>query len=181
MRTRQRWERGFSLVELVVVIVVIGILAAVMLRAYADYAERAERAAMERVVSAIRAALHMRVAGLLVRGADEAIVQLADQNPMDWLTDRPHHYAGSFAGTAPPEFVSAPSWYFDSQARELVYRPLRTRHLLTPVNPYHDIRFRIWVDQGELPGGEMLAEPLRGVRRMEFGPVEPYQWTINSH
>lgn len=181
MAFSDRRLRGFTLVELVVVSVVIGVLAAVMLRMYVDYAEQAEQTGMEQVASGIRAALHLRVAGLLASNAsDDAIPALAKQNPMDWLAEQPHLYVGAYDGIAPLEFAPPPSWYYDQRAQELVYRALRVRHLEAPINPYNDIRFKVWVEQGALPGGEMLAEPLRGVRRMEFAPAEGYRWTTTS-
>lgn len=175
-----RRERGFTLIELVTVVVVIGILAGVMFRIYIDYAEQAERTAMEQVASGVRAALHLRVAGLLVRGHEESISSLAKENPMSWLAEKPHHYVGAFHGVAPIELAAPPCWYYDSRAQELVYRALRTRHLEAPANAHNDIRFKVWVDQGALPGGDMLAEPLRGIRRLEFAPVEDYQWITTS-
>lgn len=180
MRIPLRRMRGFSLVELVVVVVLLGILSAVMFRMYVDYTEQAEQTAMEQVASGMRAALHLRVAGLLARGADDAIGHLAGQNPMDWLADKPHLYAGVFHGVPPVELAPAPCWYYDSHAREIVYRPLRTTHLEVPAHPPHDIRFKVWVEQGTLPGGEMLAEPLRGIRKLELAPVEAYRWITQS-
>lgn len=172
--------RGFSLVELVVVVVLIGVLGAVMFRMYVDYAEQAEQTAMEQVASGMRAALHLRVAGLLARGADDVVPHLVQQNPMDWLAEKPHLYAGAFHGAAPSELAPAPCWYYDSRAQEIVYRPLRTAHLEAPAGAPQDIRFKIWVEQGVLPGGEMLAEPLRGIRRLELAPTEPYRWITSS-
>jgi prepilin-type N-terminal cleavage/methylation domain-containing protein len=173
-----RSVRGFSLVELVVVVVVIAILATVLLRYLTEYTEFAEKTAMEQVVSGVRASLHLRVAGMLVRDAEAEIPKLATQNPMEWLSDKPHLYVGEFAGVAPLEVVPPRSWYYDKRALELVYRAHRVRFLEAPRNPEHDIRFKIWIEQGALPGGEMLAEPLRGIRRAEFAPVEPYRWFV---
>lgn len=168
--------RGFTLIELSAAMVVVAILAAVLFRMLTDYAENAEKIAMEQVASSVRAGLHMRIAGLIAVGSDGAIPALAKQNPMDWLSDKPHIYVGAIYGVAPPELAPPRSWYYDTKAHELVYRAARTRHLDAPSNPQHDIRFRVLVEQGKLPGGELLIEPLRGVRRAELVPVEPVIW-----
>src|ERR1043165_3593287 len=158
-----RPARGFSLVELVVVVVVIAVLAAVLLEYLTEYAEQAEKASMEQVVTAGRAGLHLRGAGMLVRNAH---------------ADKPHIYAGEFAGTAPLELASPRSWYYDTAAKQLVYRVARARHLESPRNPQNEIRFKVWLEQGVLPGGEMLAHPLRGIRRAEFAATDPYRWPL---
>ena len=180
MLVSSRRLRGFSLVELVAVVVVIGVLAAVLFKMSIDYAEQAEKIAMEQVASGVRAALHLRVAGLIATNADDAIPTLAKQNPMDWLADKPHLYVGDFYGDAPLELAPPRSWYYDRRVHELVYRVLRTTHLEAPNNPHNDIRFKVWAEQGALPGGEMLNKALRGIRRLEFAPIEPYRWSINS-
>lgn len=173
-----RPPQGFSLIELVAAILVIGVLATVFFRMATDYAEEAEKTAMEQVASGVRAALHMRVAGLIAANADDAIPALITQNPMDWLADKPHLYVGVFHGAAPLELAPQRSWYYDQRVHQLVYRPMRTRHLSSAGNPHNDIRFKVWVEQGALPGGEMLSATLRGIRRLEFAPAEPYQWSI---
>jgi prepilin-type N-terminal cleavage/methylation domain-containing protein len=174
----RRRASGFSLFELVVVVTLIAILAAVLLQYLVEYTERAEKAAMEQVIGALRAGLHMRVAGLIARGADNEIKALAEQNPMDWLSDKPHTYVGTRYGAAAPELVAPGSWYYDLRDKHLVYRVLRARHLEAPDNAEHDIRFKVWIDEGTLPSGEYLAEPLRGIRRAELAPVETYRWFI---
>src|ERR1051326_3508882 len=170
-----RPARGFSLVELVVVVVVIAVLAAVLLEYLTEYAEQAEKASMEQVVTAVRAGLHLRVAGMLVRNADAEIPRLAAQNPMNWLSDKPHIYAGEFAGVAPLDLAAPRSWYYDTAAKQLGYRWARPRHLEPRRNAQHKSRFKVGLEQGAGRGGELHAEPLRGIRRAEFAAVEPYR------
>lgn len=174
-------SRGFTLVELSATLVVVAILAAVLFRMLTDYAESAEKTAMEQVASSVRAGLHLRVAGMIALGTDSAVPKLANQNPMDWLSDKPHIYVGAIYGVAPPELAPPRSWYFDSKANELVYRVARTRSLESPRNPHNEIRFKVTVEQGRLPGTERLGRPLRGLSKVEFGPVEPYRWTPSSY
>jgi prepilin-type N-terminal cleavage/methylation domain-containing protein len=174
---RSARSRGFTLIELSATLVVVAILAAVLFRMLTDYAEGAEKAAMEQVASSVRAGLHLRVAGMIALGGEEAIPKLADQNPMEWLSDKPHIYVGEIYGVAPPELAPPRSWYFDSKAKELVYRASRTRHLDAPRNPHDEIRFKVTIEQGRLAGTERLGTALRGIRRTELRPVEPYRWT----
>jgi prepilin-type N-terminal cleavage/methylation domain-containing protein len=174
----RRRGRGFTLFELVVVVAVIAILAAVLLRYLIEYTERAEKAAMEQVAGTLSAALHLRIAGLLASGADQDIAKLAEQNPMDWLSDKPGTYVGPQYGVAAIELAPRGSWYYDTKAKQLVYRPLRVRHLESPREGERDIRYKVWIEQGVLPGGEHLAAPLRGIRRAEFAPVTPYRWFV---
>ena len=178
-RLRNR-SKGFTLVELVAVVVVIAVMAAVMLKTFVDYAEAAEKAAMEQVVSAVRAGLHLRAVGLIAVNAGGSIGTLAKQNPMNWLADKPHFYVGDIHGVAPVELAPPRSWYYDTRAHELVYRPSRTRHLEFPRNAHNEIRFKVTAEQGILSGSELLAEPLRGIRRLELVPVEPYLWDISA-
>ena len=176
----RRRSRGFTLVELSATLVVVAILAAVLFRMLTDYAEGAEKTAMEQVASAVRASLHLRVAGMIATGSDAGIPQLAAQNPMDWLSDKPHIYVGAIYGVAPPELAPPRSWYFDTKANELVYRVSRTRHLDAPRNTHNEIRYKVIVEQGRLPGTEGLRTPLRGMQRVELTPVEPYRWTASA-
>lgn len=170
--------RGFSLIELAAALIVIGVFAGVLLRYAIDYAEQAEKLSMEAVASNVRAALHLRVAAFIVRNAEGNIAALAEQNPMDWLADRPHTYAGAFDGAAPPEAAPPRSWYYDRSAHELVYRAERTRHLHAPDNPEHDIRFRVRVEQGLLDPDAPPEAALHGVRMMQFEPITPYDWQV---
>lgn len=162
------------LVELALAVSVIALLAAALLREMLWYAERAEKAAVEQVAGAISAALHFRIAELLVKNREAEIAALAEDNPMNWLERRPSTYAGAFDET-PSDAQAAPgAWYFDTRTRQLVYRAVRTRYLDDPGDGV--LRFKVWLDRERLPGGESLAEPIRTFRRAEFAPVTPYRW-----
>src|SRR5690348_16239293 len=105
--------RGFSLVELIVVMLVVSIIAAILLDRVRFYQERAEKAAMEATAAAIRAGLHLRMAGYLVAGRGEQdLAGLASANPMDWMAKKPVTYAGAFDRIGAEE-VPEGSWYFD--------------------------------------------------------------------
>jgi type II secretory pathway pseudopilin PulG len=161
-------------VELLIVASVIALIAAAFLHQMLWYAEQAEKAAVEQVRSAVNAGLQFRVAELLVKGREAEIRALADANPMDWLERKPSSYVGAVDATPGDDVAPPGSWYFDRVTRHLVYRVVRTRHLESPADGI--LRFRVFMNDGELPGGEMLAEPLRGVRRAEFAATTPYRW-----
>jgi hypothetical protein len=99
---------------------------------------------------------------------------------MDWLSDKPHLYAGAFYGVAPLELAPPRSWYFDTQARELVYRVARTSNLDAPKNPLNDIRFRVIVEDDVLPASASQKAKLRGLKRVEFEPIEEIRWNVSA-
>ena len=71
-----------TLIELVVVVCIIGVLGAVLLDRLRFYQEAAEKAAMEYNVGALKSALQLRVAAMLVRGEERNIESLANANPI---------------------------------------------------------------------------------------------------
>jgi prepilin-type N-terminal cleavage/methylation domain-containing protein len=162
---------GFTLLELTVVVVVVAVLIAVALDRLLRYAELAERAAMEQSISAMKSALGLRFAALYLRGRVGAIQALPEENPMDWLAERPPGYLGELWGPA-LETLERPSWYFDRARRELVYAPLRTRYLVPSRANDPRIRYRVIVDFAPGPDFGGAAE----LRRLGMEPTEPYNW-----
>jgi len=164
-------SRGFSLLELVIVVVVVVFLIAVALDKLLWYAERAERAAMEQSVSAMKSALGLRFASLYLRGQVKTIQALSEENPMDWLAERPPGYLGELWQPALAT-LERPSWYFDRARKQLVYVPLRTRYLVTGKDNDPRISYRVIVDFGPGRDSGAAAE----LRRLGIEPSEPYNW-----
>ena len=133
-------QPGASRFELLVCVALIGVFMAVFLERALYYQEYAEKMAMDMTVENMRTGLRYRVADLMLANRMSQISTLADENPMDWLADKPDNYFGERASATAPH--SDGMWYFDRQKRELVYTVNNRRHFLPSVNRDFTVRFR---------------------------------------
>jgi general secretion pathway protein G len=169
-RARRRCSPGFTLIELIIVICIVALCAGLLLERLRFYQEAAEKAAMEYNVGAVKSALQLRVAALLVRGEERKIESLASANPIDWLMEPPPGYRGEFR--APQPVVPRGSWYFDATRNELVYVPNLDAHLERLADGSKRLRFRVRLDfEPSEPGSER-----RLIAAMRVEPVTPYTW-----
>ena len=113
-------QRGFSLLELTVAVTVIVLLMTALLTRLWFYQREVERLAAEQVVQALRSALQLQLASMMARGRMNEVAGLAEQNPMDWLAQKPANYLGAFYQALPGE-LDAGNWYFDKKEHKLVY------------------------------------------------------------
>ncbi len=111
---------GYSLMEFGVAVAVLGVIITVLLQRITAYQDGAELAARDQVLGSLRSALHLRVAGLVAQGRAGEIAQLANQNPMDHLAEKPRNYLGEYYAPEAAELAPG-SWYFDRTTRVLVY------------------------------------------------------------
>jgi MSHA pilin protein MshA len=80
----KRYQRGFTLIELIVVIVILGILAATALPRFVNLQGDARAANMKGVASAMEGAKNLTQAKYLAVGSTTATtITLADGNPVD--------------------------------------------------------------------------------------------------
>ncbi len=166
---RRRVQRGFTLFELAVSLLVISVLAAVLLGRLYRYQEMAEKASMEATVRLVKTGLQIRLAELIItnRQAQAPLLELED--PLRWLDKKPDNYGGAYRRPARPG-----TWYFDEQARQLVY-VVNTADRLeidTGRDP-RELRFRarLVTDRVQAPGG-----PVEGIAGITVTPVRPYRW-----
>ena len=167
---RRRASPGLTLIELIIVVCIIGVSAALLFNRLRFYQEAAEKAAMEYTVGALKSALQLRVAAMLMRGEEQNIEMLARANPTDWLMEPPRGYRGVFR--APQPVVPRGSWYFDATSSELVYVPNLDDHLERLADGSKRPRFRV----------RLSFEPAKansGPRRVagvHVEPALPYAW-----
>ncbi len=133
---------GFTLIELVIVIVVVSTLAAVALDRLLVYQELAEKAAMEFQASALKSAVRMQVAELMVNGHMREVSTLAGVNPMLLLEEFPQNYVAD-----PPHDPNAKRggfWFYDGQTKEIVYQLKAGRHFFAEgPDATKQVRYRV--------------------------------------
>ncbi len=134
------YQRGVSFLEFAVCMALMGIFVSVLLERAFYYQEYAEKTAMESTAENIRTGLRFKVADLILANRVSEIPTLADENPLNWLVDRPPNYLG--------ELESAPAdepkgqWYFDKWNRELVYTVNNRRHFSPSIYREFSVRYR---------------------------------------
>jgi prepilin-type N-terminal cleavage/methylation domain-containing protein len=113
-------SRGFTLFELAVCLVIMAILTAVLVNRVSMARQEADIAAARQLVGILRAALQIKVSGLVLTDRSEQMVKFREDNPMDWLKEKPKNYLGEYYS---PETSTLPKgyWYFDRKDKLLVY------------------------------------------------------------
>jgi general secretion pathway protein G len=101
-------------------VVIVGILTTVLLDRIRHYQGEAEAAAVRMTVANVRTALGIKVAqGKLPSGTIDLTI-LAEQNPFDWLKDKPPNYAGEYFSPSDAD-IGAGNWCFDRSDKSVIY------------------------------------------------------------
>jgi prepilin-type N-terminal cleavage/methylation domain-containing protein len=176
---KKHTRRGFTLIELAVVVSIVALLAGILLSRGLYYQEQAEKVAIEQTLGTLRSALHLQVAGLLLNGKADEIAHLPDQNPMDWLAEKPKNYVGEYY-TPKPGMVAPGNWYFDLQNKNLVYLVNNREHLHTAVGEGNQIRFRAKLvtalNDASAPQKDAGKPTENLVEGVVLEPVISYKW-----
>jgi prepilin-type N-terminal cleavage/methylation domain-containing protein len=113
-------SRGFTMFEFAVSAVIFAILMAILVNRLGVYQEEADRAKAEQLVGTMRAALQFKVGELIVTSRQASAVKFLDENPIDWLMEKPDNYLGEYYAP-PPGTLPKGNWYFDRTSKTLVY------------------------------------------------------------
>ena len=131
---------GATFVEFTVCLALMGIFLGVLLERALYYQEYAEKTAMESTAENIRTGLRYKVADLILANRVSEISTLADENPMNWLGEKPPNYLGE-TDIAPGDEATG-KWYFDKRNRELVYAVNNRRHFSPSIYREFSVRYR---------------------------------------
>lgn len=162
-------QQGFSLLELAVVVVALSVLLGVLLERLAFYQEMAERARFESTLQAYKTGLQIRLAELIIGRREGEARRLEDENPTQWLSEKPTDYGGTYPARPEPG-----AWYFDVATRELVYVANAARRLdAESRDGQKQLRFRVKVIYQEVAAG---SSRIRGVAGIVLQPSASYRW-----
>ena len=117
---QRRSQRGASLFEFAVMVAILAILLTVLLQRISYYQGEAERVAVMQVVSNVRVSLQSMLAQRNLPGRSVNLLALAEQNPLDWLHDKPANYSGAMFSPSDKD-IGAGRWCFDRRDKTLVY------------------------------------------------------------
>ena len=156
-----RRQTGYVLLRLGLAAIILAILAVILLERLHYYQEAAEKLQMETVLRSLDTALKLRMAELAIANKAYRWGELAGENPLDWLQQKPADYCGAFDGEAD---VPRGCWSYDRRRRELLYRANLGSHLWTERGDGM-LRFRL-----------QAAAGADGTTTVQIRPAEPYRW-----
>jgi general secretion pathway protein G len=133
-------QRGATLLEFAVAAMVLGVLIGILLNRIQFYQGEAERAAVANTVASLRTALEFKVteARWVDRSANFRV--FAEQNPFDWLKNKPANYAGELYNPT-DEDIGKGNWCFDRSTKTLVYL-LNNRNSVDDARSQH-LKFKV--------------------------------------
>lgn len=113
-------QRGASLLEFALLVVIVGILTTVLLHRISLYQGEAELAAMRATVANLRTSLEIKVVHGKLPGGMVDLTILTEQNPFDWLKDKPVNYVGEYFSPSDAD-IGAGNWCFDRTDKSVIY------------------------------------------------------------
>ena len=168
-------QHGFSLLELVLVIAIISLLFTVAVDKLLILKVEAERTAMEQILGSLRSAMGIQVAAHISRNTIEELVESANSNPMDWLSEKPENYIGTLDEPDPAD-VEIRTWYFDSYNKHLVYRVSSGDYFQNALKGVKRARFRVDLDYTDVNEDGKFNQDIDKIHGLTLKSIEPYQW-----
>lgn len=169
-------HRGFSLLELVIVIVIISVLLVMAISRLLALQVDAERVTMETVAGTLRSAIGIKVAETIVNMKVADLQDRVGSNPMDLLAETPHNYLGERDGVDPATLEDG-NWYFDRQAKVLVYL-VRNKGFFSGGLPNPPrARFALRLVYSDKNGNGVFDPGVDAIEGLRLSPVETYSWS----
>jgi hypothetical protein len=152
-------QRGLSRFELAVAAALFAALVGIAASRLNWYQQQAESVAAEQLIATLRVALHFRVSHLTAAQRPYEVLTVADENPIDWLSEKPKNYLGEYYSPDNQKLTKG-SWYFDRDDRTLVY--LLTQQKSFAFRSSLLLKFKV----------KSLRLPLKPAQQDQSGPIE---------
>jgi general secretion pathway protein G len=135
----------------------------------------AERTHVVSIVGNLQSALGLEVAERALEQGIPAVVALQGSNPMDLLQPPPANYAGE-KQDVDPAAEKGGRWYFDLDARELVYRVEFEENFRSSLAGPARIRLALKVSYRDLNGNGSFDPGQDQMRNVSLQQLDPYRW-----
>jgi hypothetical protein len=172
----RKWQRGTSLLELLVVTALILIFIAITIDRIWQLRIAAERTNIEQLIGTLKGALGTELATSVARGNSPlALAAYHHANPIALLEQPPKNYLGEF-DTAPEEPVAG-AWYFNRREGSLNYR-VRFSDDFVGGNPDDPllIRFQIRLDFDDRNRNGRYDPAIDTLRSLTLVSLDDYRW-----
>jgi prepilin-type N-terminal cleavage/methylation domain-containing protein len=174
-RSRVPASRGFSLIELAVVVSAVAILMGIALDRLLPLIGRAQHVAFLHVRGDLQSALLLEAAERITRGEAGELAELAHKNPMALLLEPPANYLGSLERPDPGALPGA-SWYYDEDARELVYRVGKNTTFQPIDGPPNRVEFKVSFAYEDRDGDGVFDASRDRFNGLRLVAVDAYDW-----
>lgn len=170
-----RKSRGFSLFELVVVIILIGIFMVFAIDNLMRLQVDAERVSVQHVVGSLNSAINLEAAERVVKQGVSSLQGLENTNPINYLSEPPFSYAGLYSDIAAASAANA-SWYFDPDAKILVYKVRNQKYFKSELDGTPRIRFKVTLVYSD----NATTGPASSIRGVLLQSLDTYNWITET-
>ncbi len=167
-------QHGFTLFELIVVVLLVGVFMSFaidrMLRIQVD----AERVSVQQTIAALKGAVNLQVADIIVKQGLNSVTALENTNPINYLQEPPYNYLGLKSDQEVAYYPLA-SWYYDPQQKMLVYKVKNTGYFSNSLPGMSRIRLKV-VAIYQNGSSQQENNTIRGV---SVKSMDDYSWKLD--
>jgi general secretion pathway protein G len=168
-------QLGASLAEMVVMTSLILVFVWVAAVKIWELRVAAERTHVITMIGKLRSALGLQVAERALEQGIPAVIAMQGSNPMDLLQVPPHNYRGELQAADPAAMVGG-RWYFDTDARELVYRVNFEENFHSPLPGPARIRLALRVSYRDLNRNGKFDSGQDQLQNVSLQQLDQYHW-----
>ncbi len=167
-------QHGFTLFELIVVVLLVGVFMSFAIDRMLRIQIAAERVSLQQTIAALKSAVTLQVAEMVVKKGLNSIRTLENTNPMNYLQELPYNYIGLKSDQEVAHYPLA-SWYYDPQQNILIYKVKNTNYFVTSLSGIPRIKLSVVVIYDE----QVNHKSNNKVRGVSLKSTNDYFWKSN--